>query len=128
MGKRGPKPWVPTDEEIAKIKLYAGLGATQDQVAAMLGKCKDTLTRNERANEALKVGLAETVAKVAGTLVRKALSGDTASAIFYLKTQGRWKETHQIEHSGKDGGPIEVKKAVDASDDELAAVALGKRA
>lgn len=38
MGKRGPKPWEPTDEEVAKVRLYAGLGSTQDQIAAMIGK------------------------------------------------------------------------------------------
>lgn len=96
MGKRGPQPWEPTDEEVAKVRLYAGLGSTQEHIAAMLGKSVDTLTRNERTMDALRIGRAETIAKVAGTLVKKALNGDTTSAIFYLKTQGGWKETTLI--------------------------------
>lgn len=100
MSKRGRKPWKPTPEEIAKVRLYSGLGSTQEHIAAMLGKCVDTLTRNELAAAALKEGKAETVAKVAGSLVRKALAGDTASAIFYLKTQGHWRETSVVEHAG----------------------------
>jgi len=100
MGKRGPQPWQPTDEEVAKIRLYAGLGSTQEHIATMIGKCVDTLFKNDRAREAMDVGRAETLAKVAGTLVKKALSGDTTSAIFYLKTQGGWKETTVNEHSG----------------------------
>ena len=36
------------------------------------------------------------IAKVAGSLVKKALNGDTTSAIFYLKTQAGWKETSDL--------------------------------
>lgn len=96
--KPGPKAWNPTDEERKKVKLYAGLGMTQEQVGHLLGKSVDSLVRHCR--DELDVGKAETLAKVAGTLVRKALDGDTASAIFYLKTQGGWKETNVNEHSG----------------------------
>lgn len=98
MGKRGPKPWEPTDEQIAKVRLYAGLGATQEHIGSLIGVSVDTLTRNERTRDALDGGKAETLVKVAGSLVRKALNGDTASAIFYLKTQGGWKETQRLEH------------------------------
>lgn len=115
MGKRGPAPWEPTDEEVAKIRLYAGLGSTQEQIATLIGKSVDTLVKNQRTAAALKTGRAETLAKVAGSLVRKALAGDTASAIFYLKTQGGWKETSVQEHTGKDGGAILVEQvAADA--------------
>lgn len=100
MGARGPKPWKPTDKEVAKVRLYAGLGSTQENIATLLGKSVDTLTRNERTADALAAGKAETIAKVAGSLVRKALSGDTTSAIFYLKTQAGWKETSVNEHVG----------------------------
>lgn len=124
MGKRGPKPWEPTEEEVAKIRLYAGLGSTQEHIATLIGKSVDTLTKNDRTREALAAGKAETLAKVAGALVRKALNGDTASAIFYLKTQGGWKETNVREHVGKDGGPI--RHAPDISDAELAKIATGR--
>lgn len=100
MGARGPKPWKPTAEEISKIKLYAGLGSTQEQVGKMIGKSVDTLTRNEDAKQAFEQGKAETIAKVAGSLVKRALGGDTTSAIFYLKTQAGWKETNFHEHAG----------------------------
>lgn len=108
MGKRGPQPWKATDEDLKKVKLYAGLGATQEDTARLIGISVDTLTRNDNTKAAFEEGKAETKAKVAGALVRKALSGDTASAIFYLKTQAGWKETSVQEHTGKDGGPIET--------------------
>ncbi len=101
MGLRGPKPWEPSEEELSKIRLYAGLGSTQAQIGAMIGKSADSLQNNEAAYTAWQLGHAEIIAKVAGTLVRKALSGDTASAIFFLKTQGGWRETNVQEHTGK---------------------------
>lgn len=113
MGKRGPKPWEPTDEEVAKIKLYSGLGSTQEQVATMIGKCLDTLMKHEACKDAFAQGKAETIAKVAGSLVRKALSGDTASSIFYLKTQAGWKETSLISGMGPDGEHIHAIKWID---------------
>ena len=116
MGARGPKPWEPTDEEVAKVRLYAGLGATQEMIGSMIGKSVDTLSRNEKTKEAMAIGKAETVAKVAGALVRKALAGDSTCAIFYLKTQGGWKETSRTEHTGADGSAIEVNKTVNLKD------------
>ena len=115
MGKRGPKPWAPSPEEVEKIKLYAGLGSTQVQVARLIGVCEDLIARHPQAKAAFEEGKAQTIAKVAGSLVRKALNGDTTSAIFYLKTQAGWKETQVQEHTGKDGGPIEQAVTVDPS-------------
>lgn len=117
MGKRGPKPWEPTPEQLAKIKLYAGLGSTQEQIAKMIGISVDTLGRNEAAHAAWEVGQADTIAKVAGSLVKKALNGDTASAIFYLKTQAGWRETVRNEHTGADGGPIQHEQVSTDADD-----------
>lgn len=98
MGKRGPKPWEPTEEERSKIRIYAGLGMTQEQIGALLGKSVDSLDRFCRDD--LDKGKAEIISKVAGALVKKAMAGDTTSAIFYLKTQARWKETVVQEHAG----------------------------
>mgnify|MGYP007071629498 CR=1 FL=1 len=116
MGLRGPKPWEPTDEEVAKVRLYAGLGATQEMIASLIGKSVDTLTRNAKTSEALTVGKSETIMKVAGALVRKALSGDGPSAMFYLKTQGGWRETNRTEVTGPDGSPLAINQRVSLKD------------
>lgn len=97
MGKRGPKPWAPSEQEVAKIRLYAGLGMTQEQCAKLVGISCPTFRAQPDAKAAFEEGKAETIAKVAGSLVKKALGGDTTSAIFYLKTQAGWKETNVSE-------------------------------
>jgi len=119
MGLRGPKAWKPSEEEIAKIRLYAGLGSTQEQIAAMIGKCIETLQKHPAVCDALDQGKAETIAKVAGSLVRKALNGDTASAIFYLKTQAGWKETNFVHHSGGQKMATEIRLIGVRSDGEV---------
>jgi hypothetical protein len=34
------------------------------------------------------------------------MGGDTASMIWWSKTQMRWAETQKLEHTGKDGAPL----------------------
>lgn len=115
MGKRGPKAWEPTADERSKVRLYAGLGMTQEQIGHLLGKSVDSLDRYCRDD--LDAGKAEIIAKVAGSLVKKAMGGDTASAIFYLKTQARWKETSVQEHTGAGGGAIQIEQVSADADD-----------
>ena len=107
MGKRGPKPWTPSADEVDKIKLYAGLGSTQEQVARLIGKSVDTLAAQPVAKAAFEEGKAQTIAKVAGSLVQKALKGDMTAAIFYLKTQAGWKTTESRVHQFGLGRDVE---------------------
>ena len=88
------RPWQPSEDDRKRIRLYSGLGLTQEQIAAVFGKSVETIVKYCR--DELDAGKAETIAKVAGTLVNKALKGDTASAIFYLKTQAGWRETSNV--------------------------------
>jgi IS30 family transposase len=120
MGKRGPQAWEPNDDERRRIRLYAGLGMTQEQIAVLIGKSVDTLGR--RCREDLDVGLAEAIAKVAGSLVQKALGGDTTCAIFYLKTQAGWKETSVTEYRGQVRHTYDLDRLSDERLDALEAI------
>lgn len=108
MGARGPKPWEPSAEERRRIRMYAGLGLTQEQIGMLIGKSVDALAKHCR--EDLDIGAAEAKAKVGGAIVQAALKGNMTAAIFYAKTQMGWKETSVTEHTGKDGGAIQIEK------------------
>ncbi|VVD29172.1 hypothetical protein [Paraburkholderia dioscoreae] len=71
----------------------------------------------------LKQGRLKANVKVAQSLFKKAIAGDTASTIFWLKTRAGWKESPQaLELSGKDGAPIESRTTVVSEDEVRAAV------
>jgi hypothetical protein len=57
------------------------------------------LERDGEIAERYKRGKARAIGAIAQGLIAKARGGDTASIIFYLKTQAGWRETAAIEHS-----------------------------
>ena len=73
------------------------------QIADYFGFSHDTFSRMcERDEEILRIykkGKSKAIGVVAKGLLTKAREGDTASAIFYLKTQAGWKEKTEIDHS-----------------------------
>jgi len=100
-----------TPEQIAQVETLASV-LSQEQIADYLGIAKSTfqaiLDRDPVVFGHYKKGKSKAIASVAQGLLKKALSGDTASAIFYLKTQAGWKETNVQEHTGANGGVIQV--------------------
>ena len=89
-----------SEEEYGKIQTY-GAVLNQTQLAALLRIPKDTfndiLSRDARARETMDAARAETIGVVGEGLIQKALKGDTASQIFFLKTQAGWRETARLE-------------------------------
>jgi 4-hydroxyphenylpyruvate dioxygenase-like putative hemolysin len=89
--------------QVGEVETLAAL-LNQDQIADYFGISRTTfqaiLGRDEEVAVRYKRGKAKAIAHVANGLLQKARSGDTTSAIFYLKTQGGWRETAQIEHNG----------------------------
>lgn len=102
-GRIGNPPYEPTDQDRANVRAWAKI-ASQELIADRLNIDLKTLRKHYRAE--LDDGKFEAVAAVGGKLLAKALKGDTASMIFYLKTQGKWST--RIEHTGADGGPIQT--------------------
>ena len=90
--------WEPTEEDRRLIEHYVSIGYTQEQVGALMEKSVDSLARHCRRE--LDLGKLRVNAKIGGKLFQKAMSGDTASLIFWAKTQMGWKETERHEHSG----------------------------
>ena len=106
----GRPAFEPTDAERKQVEAMSGYGLPIDQIAILVrdGISVDTLTKYF-GNE-LVTGKAKANGQIGKTLFQKAMSGDTTAAIWWSKTQMRWKEVQQHELTGKDGAPIEFKE------------------
>lgn len=110
MPAKGTSRFEPTAEQRQQVEMYSAVGLTQAQIAELVGCSVDTLDRHFRRE--LDLGLAKANAKVAGTLFNKAMQGDNACLIFWLKTRARWKEVQGHELSGPEGNAISYKGAL----------------
>jgi hypothetical protein len=99
----GRMAFVPTDSERKQVEALSGYGLPIEQIAVLVrdGIHIDTL-RAHFTNE-LHSGKAKANAQVGKTLFQKVMAGDTTAAIWWSKTQMRWKETQHHEHSSPDG-------------------------
>lgn len=111
-----------TPEQVAEVSTLAAV-LNQDQIADYFGISRPTFAAIcERQPEVFlqyKKGKARAIGTVAKGLLQKAREGDTASAIFYLKTQAGWRETAQVDHTSSDGSMSPAKQPKDLTDDEL---------
>ena len=84
-----------TDEQLSQVEALAAF-LSQEQIADYFGIGKTTwfamMNRSPEISERYKRGKARAIGSVAKGLLQKARDGDTASAIFYLKTQAGWRE------------------------------------
>ena len=96
----------PTQDNRDLVKRLSALGTTYEDIAKKLELSSDTLVKYY--NKELEDGRIDANAAIAGTLFQQAKNGNTAAAIFWLKTRARWKETQVNEMSGVDGGEIRL--------------------
>jgi hypothetical protein len=123
MGKRGVPSWEPTDPERRMVEHYVSIGYTREQIAALMDKHVQTLVLHCRRE--LDLGKIKVNAQIGGKLFQKAMSGDTASLIFWAKTQMGWRETVHNVHSGPDGGPIQTEQVQNELDTLARLLAAG---
>ena len=111
------------DVDINEVERLAGLGLTQEEIALSLGIARMTLESRKRENElfveAIKRGKARANQQVANVLYEKATGGDMTAVIWWEKTRAGRTDRQVMEHTGPDGGPIEIT-AVPYAEDELA--------
>ena len=125
------KPHEPTDKDRKQVSLMAGIGLTHNQIAKIVGISDETLRKYY--DKELEVSASMMNAQVAQNLYSIATSkgaGAVASAIFWMKTRGGWREVDRKEITGANGGPVAVA-SVDLrglSDSDLATMQalLGK--
>jgi hypothetical protein len=97
----GRHPICLTEAQKAEVETLAAV-LTAEQVADYFGIGRRTfysmMERDEEIAARYKRGKAKAIGVIAQGLINKARSGDTASMIFFLKTQAGWRETASLEH------------------------------
>jgi hypothetical protein len=96
----------PTQSDRDTVKRLSALGVPHEDIATRLKISSDTLVKYYK--DELDEGRIDANAAIAGTLFNQAKKGNTAAAIFWLKTRARWKETQVNEVSGIDGKDIRI--------------------
>lgn len=120
--KVGRPPKVLSNEQVIQVEALAATLSTE-QIADYFGIDKGTfynmMDRQPEIYQRYKKGKSQAVGSVAKSLLSQALAGNTTAIIFYLKTQGMWKETQGIEHSNPDGSlrPTVIELVVPDDDD-----------
>lgn len=119
----GRPPVTLTEAQRAEVETLAAV-LNAEQIADFLGIGRTTffalLNRDEDLSERYKRGKARAVGAVAQSLVTKARAGNVTAMIFFLKTQGGWRETVEVAKAGElPKGMIDLR---DYSDAELEAI------
>lgn len=117
--------------DLKKVERLASRGLTQEQIASSLGISERTLYERKKESadfaEAIKRGQSNGIAEIANVIFEKAMTGETAAAIFFLKTRAGWSEKQEFQI---EGGAKPVKHEVTLDDmrelpfEELTKIAL----
>lgn len=123
-------PFQPTEEQRKLVEQLAAFGIPMDQMVFLVtdknGKPITVKTLRKHFQDELETGELKANTKIAQCLFKQAVEGNVTAMIFWLKTRARWREPQHVELTGKDGGPVEVKKGIyELSDDDLANIAAG---
>ena len=84
-----------TEEQIEKLKImapYLTIEMMADSLQINRSTFQEILKRDPTVSGIYQQFKSDKVAQVASSLVGKAMDGDTRAAMFYLRTQGRWRE------------------------------------
>lgn len=131
-GADAPKTGRPTkyrDEFCEEVVAFMGEGYSLTAFAGKIGVCGDTVRQWQHDHSgfsaAVKKGQAARTMRLEGTLIAGETGPKVTAHIFALKNAApdEWRDKQNVEHTGKDGGPIEVSD--DARAKALAAL-LGK--
>ena len=106
----GREGFKPTDSERKQVEALSGYGLPIEQIAVLVRDGIHVETLRKHFAQELIAGKAKANGQVGKTLFQKVMAGDTTAAIWWSKTQMRWKEVQHHKHSGIDGAPIEYRK------------------
>jgi hypothetical protein len=106
----GRMAFEPTEQERKQVEAFSGYGLPLEQIAVLVREGISVETLTKHFERELVSGKAKANTGVGRTLHQKAMAGDTTAAIWWSKTQMRWKETQQHELTGANGVPLEFTK------------------
>jgi hypothetical protein len=111
----GRPAFQPTNNEREQVEELAGIGLPMDQIAMLIRGGIDDETLRKHFHVEMVSGKAKANSQVGRTLFQKALDGDTTAAIWWTKTQMRWKEVKEVDVKSSDGSmsPLQI------TDDQL---------
>lgn len=108
--KKNSPGFEPTPAQSKSVSVMTGLGMTPAQISDILVIEESLLKqfyKRELAGASPYVNLA-----VSKKALEMALSGNHPDMTkFWLKTRAGWRETNNVEITGKDGGAIEINSA-----------------
>lgn len=111
-----------TGEQLAQVEALAAF-LTIEQIADYFEITKPTFhVICERQPEVFlryKKGRSNAVGSIAKSLIQQAREGNLSAQIFYLKTQGGWRETNNVDLTSSDGSMTPktiIRKVVDPKD------------
>jgi DNA-binding CsgD family transcriptional regulator len=125
---KGGRPLIKlTNHQLEELKTIAPV-CTLQEIADYFGFSIDTFQRlKSRDEEVLRIykkAKIQAKAMVGGSLMKKALAGDTTAAIFYMKTQGGWSSKSNSEEKIKI--PLGNRSALEISNNILIALEKGE--
>ena len=85
------QPHNPTDETRKLARALSAVGITHEDIASKIEISADTLVKYYKKE--LADGRIDANAQIGKGLFEQAKNGNTAAAIFWLKTRAGWKET-----------------------------------
>lgn len=125
---RGRPRWDPSAEDLTRIQVMASLGMPVDKIALVYGVSEKTLRRAARTQLDIAAPAANTTVgrflfdaacgkepyvkknpdgtETTATRVIGVTGPTIAAAIFWMKTRARWRETAEVELTGRDGEPL----------------------
>lgn len=117
-GKRvgaGRSTFKPTEDQKDLVMQLAAFGLRHTDIALFIknsnGQSISEPTLLKNFKDELDTGKLKANVRVAQTLYKKAINGDTTSIIFWLKSQAGWKD-QRVELTGKDGKDLMPKQKV----------------
>lgn len=106
----GRPEFAPTDEQRNLVKNLAAAGVCQNDIADMIADGIDPKTLRKHFVRELTTSKNFITALATSKVVAAINNNEAWGICFWLKTRAGWKETNVTEHTGKNGGPIELTR------------------